>query len=799
MVPGARPFAELEAAAAAVVARRARQPVPTTRRPHAGVLRAALRVLPDDSARLLLVIDQFEELFTLVSNEDERSRFLAGLVDAIDGSRDQVKIVLTLRADFYGRPLAYPEFGSRLGDGIVNVVPLTSDELEMAAMRPAEGVGVTLEPALVAALLTDVAGRPGTLPLFQYALTELFDRRVDHTLGLTEYRAMGGLSGALTRRAEDLFARLDDEQRSAARQLLLRLVNIAENDEWTRRRVPASEILSLDADLLALQTVIDVFSMHRLIVLDRDAVTGSPTAEVAHESLLSNWPRCRGWIEDARDDIKRHVLLSVAINEWQEADENPDYLLSGARLRGVHRLGNDDDHAPDVRGASVPRRVERAPARLAVDRERSRIGAKAARSARRRLWAIAAVVVAVLVGAGLVASGVFDEPPGPTVAFFGYRGDGAWNENIAAGIDRAAQQHHMVLVDAPAIIDRSTDFRALAERGPDIIISDAEPLLRGKGRLHGLPRHRVRHRRRLHRPPQCDRCRVRQRRGCLSGRCRGGDDDPDRRDRVRGRRLPRGGRLPGRLRGGRPLGRSRRRGAGDTSSSSSSRRTVVSRSSPGIDPISAPTGRPRSTSVAPTSSSTPPVGPAGASSLPSIESSTVDFVKLWTIGVDNDQWFQVDEIERSHVLTSLIKRGDVAAELLVELLIRDEPAGGAVHVGLAADVFRLSTQGGWLSDDTIATVERAETAIAEGRLVVPEEPTGEVLELDPIQNAFEGAMSVLTREQVDEYLHTWLGDHHPVDLAASCSFSTVRWSGDAACLEVITTHLPEYIAESPTL
>ena len=183
----------------------------------------------------------------------------------------------------------------------------------------------------------------------------------------------------------------------------------------------------------------------------------------------------------------------------------------------------------------------------------------------------------------------------------------------------------------------------------------------------------------------------------------------------------------------------------------------------------------------------------------SIESSTVDFVKLWTIGVDNDQWFQVDEIERSHVLTSLIKRGDVAAELLVELLIRDEPAGGAVHVGLAADVFRLSTQGGWLSDDTIATVERAETAIAEGRLVVPEEPTGEVLQLDPIQNAFEDAMSVLTREQVDEYLHTWLGDHHPVDVAASCSFSTVRWSGDAACLEVITTHLPEYIAESPTL
>ena len=800
MVPGARPFAELEAALL-----RSSPDAPDSLSEQladrdTGVLRAALRVLPDESARLLLVIDQFEELFTLVSNEDDRSRFLAGLVDAIDGSRGQVRVVLTLRADFYGRPLAYPEFGSRLGDGIVNVVPLTSDELEMAAMRPAEGVGVTLEPALVAALLTDVVGRPGTLPLFQYALTELFDRRVDHTLGLTEYRAMGGLTGALSRRAEDLFARLDDEQRSAARQLFLRLVNIAENDEWTRRRVPASEVLSLDVDLIALQTVIDVFSAHRLLVLDRDAVTGSPTAEVAHESLLTNWPRLRGWIEDARDDIKRHVLLSVAINEWHEADENPDYLLSGARLEAytdwvtttTMPLTYGGRRFLDVSNEHYERG-------LAVERERSRIGAKAARSARRRLWAIAAVVVAVLVGAGLVASGVFDDPPGPTVAFFGYRGDGSWNDNIAAGIDRAAQHQDMVLVDAPAIVDPSMDFRALAERGPDIIISDADPLLAAADVYTDFP-------------------------DIEFGIVDGFIDLPN----VTGVLFEN---EEGAFLAGVAAAMTTETGVvgfvgGDPSvvgDFQAGFEAGVHWVDPDVEvlatyvlqqfvqetgglPIYA-WGRPdlgtdRATALYERGADVVfhAAGGSGRGIFPaSIESSTVDFVKLWTIGVDNDQWFQVDEIERSHVLTSLIKRGDVAAELLVELLIRDEPAGGAVHVGLAADVFRLSTQGGWLSDDTIATVERAETAIAEGRLVVPEEPTGEVLQLDPIQNAFEDAMSVLTREQVDEYLHTWLGDHHPVDVAASCSFSTVRWSGDAACLEVITTHLPEYIAESPTL
>ena len=173
---------------------------------------------------------------------------------------------------------------------------------------------------MLAALLTDVVGRPGALPLFQYTMTELFDRRVGDTLTLDSYRAMDGVSGALTKRADDLYAELDRDQQAAAKQLFLRLVMIADGDEWGRRRVPASEIVSLDVDVVALQSVIELYTGHRLLTLDRDFVTGSPTVEVAHESLLTEWDRLRGWIEDGREDVHRHATLTTAMNEWIKAD-----------------------------------------------------------------------------------------------------------------------------------------------------------------------------------------------------------------------------------------------------------------------------------------------------------------------------------------------------------------------------------------------------------------------------------------------------------------------------------------------
>jgi DNA-binding SARP family transcriptional activator len=244
MVPGSHPFAELEAGLLRASFDAPDSSTEQLADNEIGLLRAALRVLPSNDSKILLVIDQFEELFTLVEDDEVRARFLTQLLAAVDDPQGRVMVVIALRADFYDRPLAYPAFGARLGNSVVNVVPLSPDELEEAARKPAELSEMALEPALLAALLTDVVGQPGALPLFQYTLMELCDRRVGDTLTLDAYRAIDGITGALTRRVNDLFLELNDDKRAVAQQLFLRLVTISEDDSWGRRRVPASELLS---------------------------------------------------------------------------------------------------------------------------------------------------------------------------------------------------------------------------------------------------------------------------------------------------------------------------------------------------------------------------------------------------------------------------------------------------------------------------------------------------------------------------------------------------------------------------
>jgi basic membrane lipoprotein Med (substrate-binding protein (PBP1-ABC) superfamily)/DNA-binding SARP family transcriptional activator len=472
MVPGSHPFAELEAA----LLRSSLDAPDTLARqlsdPEAGILRAALRVFPRHDSRLLLVIDQFEELFTLVRDENTRARFLGQLLPPLDDPHGRIMVVLTLRADFYDRPLAYPELGSRLGDGVVNVVPLTPDELEEAAQKPAERAGVALEPSLLAALLTDVVGRPGALPLFQYTLTALFDRRRGDTLTLDSYRAMAGVGGALTRHAEDLYAGLDPEERSAAKQLFLRLVTIPDSAEWGRRRVPASEIVSLDVDVVALQGVIDRFAGHRLLTLDRDFVTGSPTVEVAHEALLTAWERLRAWIEESREDVRRHASLTTAMNEWAEADNDPDYLLSGTRLEGYERWAASATMrlTTDERGFLDAAIEVRDQAHVA-EQERVALEVRTARSAKRRLWGLAAALALLLaVGARLLMAA--PAPGGPSVAVvYAGRGNSTIADLIASGLDDASRDFGIEIREiTPPFTDLEERYRRLAESRTDLVI-----------------------------------------------------------------------------------------------------------------------------------------------------------------------------------------------------------------------------------------------------------------------------------------------------------------------------------------
>lgn len=332
MVPGTHPLDELEIALLKVASEQPADFAEQLRRDRRGLLRAAQLILPEDDSQLLLVVDQFEELFTLAESEEIRTHLLELIIGAVEDSRSRVRVVITLRADFYDRPLQYPEFGDLVQHRLVTVLPLSAEELERAIARPAEDVGVHFEDGLVASIVEDVHYQPGGLPLMQYALTELFDARSNHTLTREAYEKVGGSTGALAKRADEVYQELDESGRAVARQVFLRLVTLGEGGDDTRRRVRRSELLAVGDDPDRIDELIDQYTASRLLSTDIDHATRSPTVELAHEAILREWPRLQDWLDDSREDIRLQRTLALAAAEWREIDRDPSFLLRGTRL-----------------------------------------------------------------------------------------------------------------------------------------------------------------------------------------------------------------------------------------------------------------------------------------------------------------------------------------------------------------------------------------------------------------------------------------------------------------------------------
>ncbi|MGZ4773420.1 MAG: nSTAND1 domain-containing NTPase, partial [Ilumatobacteraceae bacterium] len=390
MVPGLHPFEELESA----LARIAITPVGGTAEAMAserrGISRGVRRFLPDDG-QLVLVIDQFEELFMLCADPHERELFIAGLIEALTEPRSRLRVVCTLRADFYDRPLRHPELAKLVEGSTVAVTPLAADELEAAITEPAHRAGVEFEPGLVAHIVADVVDQPGALPLLQYALTELFDRQEQGVLTLAAYEAFGGLTGALARRGEDLYTTESEREREATRRLFTRLVSLGEATEDTRRRVRRSE-LGGDADT---QAMIDRFGEARLLSFDRDPTTREQTVEVAHEALLREWPRLRAWLDDDRDGLRLQRHITTSASAWEARARDDSELYHGARLEtATHWV---DEHPGELND------TERAFIDASRDQHRSIEAARvrSARRLRRAVVAMAAIAIIALVAGGI--------------------------------------------------------------------------------------------------------------------------------------------------------------------------------------------------------------------------------------------------------------------------------------------------------------------------------------------------------------------------------------------------------------
>ncbi len=328
MTPGTFPFEALADALESVAADRPVGLVDRLLQGQTDLADAVTEVLPDDSSRLVLVVDQFEELFH--TSAERADRFIALLTEAIRSEPCPLRVVITVRADYSDRPLNHPALGRLMRDGTELISPMTPEELERAIQGPAEQAGVRFEPALVARIITDVADEPGGLPLLQYTLTELYDARQGTVIHSDSYTDLGGVGAALGTRADSVLASLDGPQRDTARQVFLRLVTLGEGAGDSRRRVRQTQLADLGGG--PVQAVLDTFGRHRLLAFDRDTVTREPTVEIAHEALLRDWPQLRSWIDQVRDDLRLNTTLERAASEWVEGDRDPAYLLQGRRL-----------------------------------------------------------------------------------------------------------------------------------------------------------------------------------------------------------------------------------------------------------------------------------------------------------------------------------------------------------------------------------------------------------------------------------------------------------------------------------
>ncbi len=339
MIPGGHPFEELELALQRVAIKTSSSLRDEMKRGERGLLQVLRRDLPDDRTPLLLIIDQFEELFTLVEDPDHTRRFLHTLQTALADPYSPLRVVITLRADFYDRVLLLPGFSELIRLNTEVITPMNSEELARAIRRPAELAGVSFEPLLVTQMMTEVNEQPGSLPLLQYTLSELFEQRVGNRLTREGYEQFGGITGAIGRRAEDIFKTLDEGEREMAHQLFLRLVTLGEGVEDTRRRVLLAELTDLDTrettgqkEAVTMASAIQLFGAARLLSFDHDSLSREPTVEVAHEALLREWPRLRNWLSDSRDDVRRQRELGAAVRQWQEGGRDDSYLIHGARL-----------------------------------------------------------------------------------------------------------------------------------------------------------------------------------------------------------------------------------------------------------------------------------------------------------------------------------------------------------------------------------------------------------------------------------------------------------------------------------
>ncbi|WRZ78365.1 hypothetical protein OG251_43280 (plasmid) [Streptomyces sp. NBC_01237] len=292
-------------------------------RTHEQRLTPATTTGGNEGAATWLIVDQFEEIFTLCRDPAERTTFIDRLLTANDPD-SRLRVLIAVRADFYNRCLEHHNLITVLRDATMPVGPMNADELREAIVKPATARGLIVERGLTARILQDIDGEPGALPLMSHALLETWRRRRGKALTEAAYDAADGLHGAITHTAETAYTTLTPTQTLLARRILLRLITPGEGTQDTRRPVDRTELDT--ADPTDTNAVLERLTSARLLTVD------GPTIDLAHEALITAWPRLRRWIDEDRERLRIHRQLTEATHIWNNLDHDPGALYRGTRL-----------------------------------------------------------------------------------------------------------------------------------------------------------------------------------------------------------------------------------------------------------------------------------------------------------------------------------------------------------------------------------------------------------------------------------------------------------------------------------
>jgi WD40 repeat protein/energy-coupling factor transporter ATP-binding protein EcfA2 len=292
-----------------------------------------------NSPQVVLVVDQFEEVFTQCLDDRRRQQFFDCLLGVVKANKVPLKVIITMRADFFGKctEQEYSGLASQIQDNLVTVTPMTQEEFEQAIAEPAKKIGLEIERELITQMLQDVEG-PGSLPLLQYTLTELWRDRQMNRLTLGDYIKLGRVQGALQERADQVYRDLPEEHKPVAKRIFLELIKLGDGTPDTRKQVLKNDLINEQQTLELIEETLTQLVNARLMVTSELRVRGETkdtvtVIDIAHEALIHHWSQLQNWINESRKAILDKQKIEADAKEWQTNQENEGYLLRAGKLR----------------------------------------------------------------------------------------------------------------------------------------------------------------------------------------------------------------------------------------------------------------------------------------------------------------------------------------------------------------------------------------------------------------------------------------------------------------------------------